>query len=142
MNYINWDLPLADKPVHYRLQRLGSIHIFQRHRALRISNSIHRTACIVFYQRSNITGVSQCCTHEQELGIMQHKQRYLPGPAAVRFTVEMEFVHGNITDISFFAFPERLVRKYLSSAADHGRLRVDTCVACDHTDISGAENRN
>jgi hypothetical protein len=77
--------------------------------------------------------------HQDELGLRQLEQRYLPGPAALWVAVEVELVDDGQVDRRPPSLAKRPVGEDLLGAADDRRLRVDRCVAGHHADHLGAE---
>ena len=83
--------------------------------------------------------VTQGGRHQQELGVRQFEQRYLPGPAAVRVAIEVELVHHHQADVGFGALAQRDVGEDLRGAGDDRGIGVHRCVTGEHADIGCAE---
>ncbi len=78
--------------------------------------------------------------HQQELGAGELQERDLPGPAAVRVTVEVELVHHHEPDVGVGALTQGDVGQHLGGAGDDRRARVDRGVAGQHADVRRAEH--
>ncbi|CAB4911889.1 unannotated protein [freshwater metagenome] len=84
--------------------------------------------------------VAQRRRHEQELGVRQFDQRYLPGPPPVRLGVVVELVHDHLADVGVGALPQCQVRDDLGSGADDRRTGIDRRVAGHHADVLRSED--
>gem|GEM_PF-6294106 len=73
------------------------------------------------------------------LGAREIQQRDLPGPPAVRFAVEVEFVLDDDAVVAVCAFAQGDVREDLRSTADDGRIGVDGGIAGHHPDVRRTE---
>ncbi len=144
--------------------QLGEVHNVDRHLAgldQLVDRLLHGVHGVVEVQRDRAFGVrdggglppgafaqftfeaghiAQGGAHQQELGLGQLDQRHLPGPAALRVGVEVEFVHHHHAHIGARTLTQRNVGQDLGGAADDRRIRVHRRIPGEHPDVLGAED--
>lgn len=84
-------------------------------------------------------GVAEGGGHQEEAGLVQGKQRRLPGDAAVAVGIPVKLIHHDVLDLRVGAFAQGDVGEDLGGATQDGSVPVDGGIAGAETDVVGAE---
>ena len=102
----------------------------ERHRAFVRLNQCGGAACPVLDVAHDAAHVAEGGRHEQEAGVGEGDQRYLPRPPPVAVGVVVELVHYHVRGVEVLALSQGEVGQHLGRAANHGSVgRVDAGVA-------------
>ena len=92
-------------------ERFVGVFVGQRDRPGRVGDDVDVGVGHVLEFVGDGVDVAEGGAHQQELGARQGQQRHLPGPAAFRIAVVMEFVHRHAADIGVTALAQRLLAR-------------------------------
>ena len=117
----------------------GAVAEVKRHRPLRGAHGHGLAPGMLREVAFKKFGRTDGRAHQQESGLRERQERYLPGDAALAVGIVVEFVHYHVHDVELFALVERHIGKNFSRAAEDGSVVVHGRIAGRKSHVLGPE---